>query len=57
MAKPGTVQTREISWNTLILQANPDHNSEKQNEKLFEFSNGRVFRGNHNKQNTAYPDE
>ncbi len=53
----GKVQTREISLTSLIAQADPEFYAKRRKEKLWEFSNGRVFRGDPNKINTAYPDE
>ncbi|MBW3099247.1 hypothetical protein [Pseudohoeflea coraliihabitans] len=52
-----TVQTRTFSWWEVILQADPEFHAKRKDEKLFEFSNGREFRGNPNTRNTAYPDE
>lgn len=53
----GDVKTREISWTAIVLQADPEFYAKRRDEKLFEFSNGRVFRGDPSKLNTAYPDE
>lgn len=55
--KPGEVRTVEYNWRTVILQSDPDFYAKRKNELLFEFSNGRQFRGDPNKRNTAYPDE
>ena len=51
------VRTVEISWLSVILKADPDFYAKRKDEKLYEFSNGRVIRGNPNKVATAYPDE
>ena len=51
------VQTRTFNWLEVILKADPEFYAKRRDEKLFEFSNGREFRGNPNKINTAYPDE
>lgn len=51
----GLVTNREISWDMLIRQADPEFDSQRRREKLFEFSNGRIFRGDPERINTAYP--
>lgn len=53
----GDVRTIEFSWLELVLKAEPDFYAKRRREKLFEFSNGREFRGDPAKVNTAYPDE
>lgn len=57
MGKPGEVRTVEMDWRTLVLKADPEFYAKRKKELLFEFSNDRQFRGDPNKQNTAYPDE
>lgn len=54
---PAIVQTKEISWRTLILQRDPNYYADQKREKIYEFSNGKVFRGDHAKVGTAYPDD
>lgn len=53
----GEVRTVEFSLMQVILKADPEFYARRKDEKLFEFSNGREFRGDPNKRNTAYPDE
>jgi len=53
----GDVKNIEFSWWSIVLKADPDFYAKRKREKLFEFSNGRQFRGDPNKINTAYPDE
>jgi hypothetical protein len=53
----GIVQTRTFNWLEIVLQADPDFYGNRKREKLWEFSNGKEFRGDPNKVNTAYPDE
>ncbi len=50
------VQTKEVSWRTEILRADPEFYAKQKREVLWEFSNGKEFRGDHSKVNTAYPD-
>lgn len=50
------VKTREIDWRTLVLKAEPDFYAKRKKELLYEFSNGKQFRGDPTKQG-AYPDE
>lgn len=53
----GDVQSRTFNWLTKLLEKQPDYYADKRDHKLFEFSNGKVFRGDPAKVNTAYPDE
>jgi len=53
----GDVRTRTFNWLEVVVKADPHFYSDRKNEKLFEFSNGREFRGDPRKVNTAYPDE
>lgn len=56
MAK-GEVRTKETAYKTEILRANPQFYAEQKDELLYEFSNGKQFRGDHSKVATAYPEE
>lgn len=56
MAQSATVRTVERSWLQLVLQADPEFYAKRKDELLYEFSNGRQFRGDPNKVGTAYPD-
>lgn len=40
-----------------ILKADPDFYAKRRDQKLYEFSNGREFRGDPEKVSTAYPTE
>lgn len=53
----GDVRTIERPWLSLIIEKDPEFFAKRKDELLFEFSNGRQFRGDPNKRNTAYPDE
>jgi hypothetical protein len=53
----GEVRTVETSWLTHVLKADPDFYAKRRDEKLYEFSNGREFRGDPRRIATAYPDE
>lgn len=53
----GDVQSRTFTWLSKILEKHPDYYADKKDHKLFEFSNGKEFRGDPAKVNTAYPDE
>lgn len=47
----------EVSYMSLLLQADPEFYARQRDEKLFEFDNGRIVkRGDPRKRNTAYPD-
>lgn len=51
-------KVKNITFNLMsqILKAEPDFYANRRREKLWEFTN-RVFVGDPNKVNTAYPDE
>lgn len=53
----GEVRTIEQSWLTVILKADPEFYAKRRDEKLYEWSNGREFRGDPRRVGTAYPDE
>ena len=53
----GDVQTRSFNWLEVVLKADPEFYAKRKRELLWEFSNGREFRGDPDKINTAYPDE
>lgn len=52
----GRVTSRTITWLSEVLKADPEFFAKRKDEKLYEFSNGRQFRGDPNKVGTAYPD-
>ena len=52
----GDVKTRRVNWLTLVLEKIPDYFADKKDVKLYEFSNGREFRGDPEKVGTAYDD-
>ena len=49
------VRSREVSWLTLVLRADPDYYREKRNEIEYEFPNGKTFYGDSNTRG-AYSD-
>lgn len=53
----GKVRSVTFSWRTKVLEADPDFYAKNRDEILYEFSNGRQFRGDPTKVATAYPDE
>lgn len=53
----GEVRNVVRTWLSYILKADPEFYSQRRDEKLWEFSNGREFRGDPNRVGTAYPDE
>lgn len=55
--KPGEVRTIEINWRSVVLRNDPEFYAKRRDELLYEWSNGRQFRGDPNKVGTAYPDE
>lgn len=57
MAWNGQVQNRTFTLLSKILAADPDFYAKRKKELLYEFSNGREFRGDPNRVATAYPDE
>jgi hypothetical protein len=50
----GDVRTREFTWLQALLQADPEFYAKRQKELLYEFSNGRQFRGDPRRVGTAY---
>lgn len=52
----GEVRTVLRSWLAVILEKDPEFHARRKDEKLYEFSNGREFRGDPRKVATAYPD-
>lgn len=57
MAWNGEVRTTERTWRDIVLKADPNFYTDRKKELLYEFSDGRQFRGDPNKIATAYPDE
>lgn len=57
MAWNGQVKTVEFDWRAIVLKADPTFYRDRKDELLYEFSNGRQFRGDPSKIATAYPDE
>jgi hypothetical protein len=57
MAWNGQVVTTQRTWLSKVLEADPDFFAKRKDEKLYEFSNGKQFRGDPRKVATAYPDE
>lgn len=53
----GQVRTVETTLLTEILKAEPEFYALRKREKLYEWSNGKVYRGDPRKEATAYPDE
>jgi hypothetical protein len=53
----GDVRNIEIAWRTIVLKAEPEFHANRKKELLYEFSNGKQFRGDPTKVATAYPDE
>lgn len=51
----GQVQNVEFTWLSQVLKSEPDYFAEQKRELLYEWSNGRVFRGDPRKVATAYP--
>lgn len=52
----GQVRTVTFDWRSIVLEAEPEFYANRRNELLYEFSNGREYRGDPNKVATAYPD-
>ena len=52
----GQVTTVSFTWLSKLLEKEPDYYAGLKDEKLYEFSNGREFRGDPRKRATAYPD-
>lgn len=53
----GVVRQVSFTWMSKLLEKEPDYYAELRRERLYEFSNGRVIRGDPRKVATAYPDE
>lgn len=53
----GEVRNVVTTWLSKILKGDPEFYADRRNEKLYEFSNGREFRGDPRRVGTAYPDE
>lgn len=53
----GQVRTIEFDWRSIVLKHDTTFYADRKDELLYEFSNGRQFRGDPNKIGTAYPDE
>ena len=51
------VENRSEAYLTAVLRAEPDFYANKRDVLLYEFSNGRQFRGDPTKVATAYPDD
>jgi len=52
----GVVRNIQFTWLSVILRADGDFYAKRKDELLYEWSNGRQFRGDPNKVGTAYPD-
>ncbi|MBT1154358.1 hypothetical protein J1C56_02005 [Aminobacter anthyllidis] len=53
----GDVRTVSFTWLSVILKAEPEFYAKRKDERLYEWSNGREFRGDPRRVGTAYPDE
>lgn len=53
----GQVRNRSVSYLTEVLKADPDFYAKRRDELLYEFSNGREFRGDPRTTATAYTED
>jgi len=56
MAWNGVVRQVNFTWLSKLLESDPDFYAKQKKELLYEFNNGKEFRGDPRRVATAYPD-